>query len=51
MEEREKSFGVEMVGVVVAGGDDVDEVEFFGSDDAFGHADVGFVGIRVFFGE
>lgn len=43
--------GIEVVGMVVAGGDDADEAETSGVDDTFGDADVGLVGIGVFTGE
>ena len=46
-QQRDERVGVEMIGVIVAGGDDVDEVEPRGIDDARGHAHVRLVGVRV----
>src|SRR5713101_122367 len=51
LDQGKERVAVEMIGVIMAGGDHVDEVEPFGSDDALGHSDVGFVCVCVFFGK
>lgn len=50
-DEGAQGVGIEMVGVAVAGADDVDADESGGIDDADGKADVGFVGAGVLAGE
>ena len=49
--ERQQRFGIEMIGVVMAGGNYVDEVKLLRSDDATGHAGMRLISGGVFLGE
>ena len=46
--QRFQRLGIEMVGVVMARGDDIDKIQSFRRDYARGHPHVGFIGLRVF---
>jgi hypothetical protein len=47
-QKGDKGLFVQVVRVIVARGNDVDEIQTFGSNDALGHAHMGLVGRGVF---
>lgn len=46
-----KGFRIQMVGVIVAGGDHVDRIETLGPNDAFRHSNMRLVGLGVLLGQ
>jgi hypothetical protein len=50
-EQGFQGVGIEMIGVVVARGDHLNEIERFGCHHPLGHLDVGLVGQRIFAGQ
>ena len=47
-QQRAQCFRIQMVGVLVAGSDDIDEIEALRLDDSLGHANVRLVRVGVF---
>ena len=50
-EQRKKSFSIKVIGMVVAGGGEIYEIQLPGFDRKFRHTDVGLVGAGVLLGQ